>query len=69
MPAAPRTTWPCRLLPDHAAGLAQTARMSGSGNGLPNRGNDLLALESAGGWRAVYIDDMQKVLGTYDPAQ
>jgi hypothetical protein len=42
MPAAPRMTCPCRLFPDHAAGLAQTARMSGSGNGLPNRGNDLL---------------------------
>jgi hypothetical protein len=27
------------------------------------------ALESAGRWRAVYIDDMQKVLDTYDPAQ
>jgi len=88
-------------------GLPQTARTSGSGNGFPNRGNDLLgpasqrgsgrsirrsaidetgramiqhgqqeiagkiftALESAGRWRAVYIDDMQKVLDTYDPAQ
>ena len=26
-------------------------------------------LESAGRWWAVYIDDMQKVLDTYDPAQ
>ena len=26
------------------------------------------ALESAGRWRAVYIDDMQKVLDSYDPA-
>ena len=74
--------------------------MSGSGNGLPHRGNDLLsptgqhgsgssirdtrgdhqrqleiankiftALKSAGWWRAVYIDDMQKVLDSYDPAQ
>ena len=27
------------------------------------------ALESAGRWRAVYIDDMQKVLDGYSPAQ
>jgi hypothetical protein len=27
------------------------------------------ALESAGRWRAVYIDDMQKVLDSYNPAQ
>jgi hypothetical protein len=27
------------------------------------------ALESAGRWRAVYIDDMQKVLDGYNPAQ
>ncbi len=27
------------------------------------------ALKLAGRWRAVYIDDMQKVLDTYDPAQ
>jgi hypothetical protein len=27
------------------------------------------ALESAGRWRAVYIDDMQKVLNSYNPAQ
>ncbi len=27
------------------------------------------ALESAGRWRAVYIDDMQKVLDGYDPAE
>ena len=26
------------------------------------------ALESAGRWRAVYIDDMQKVLDSYNPA-
>ena len=26
------------------------------------------ALESAGWWRAVYIDDMQKVPDSYDPA-
>jgi hypothetical protein len=27
------------------------------------------ALESAGRWRAVYIDDMQKVLDGYNPAE
>ena len=27
------------------------------------------ALESAGRWRAVYIDDMQKVLAGYNPAE
>ena len=27
------------------------------------------ALESAGRWRVVYIDDMQKVLDSYNPAQ
>jgi len=32
-------------------------------------GKIFTALESAGRWRAVYIDDMQKVLDTYDPAQ
>ena len=32
-------------------------------------GKIFAALESAGRWRAVYIDDMQKVLDTYDPAQ
>jgi hypothetical protein len=27
------------------------------------------ALRSAGRWRTVYIDDMQRVLDSYDPAQ
>jgi hypothetical protein len=32
-------------------------------------GKIFTALASAGRWRAVYIDDMQKVLDSYDPAQ
>jgi hypothetical protein len=32
-------------------------------------GKIFTALKSAGRWRAVYIDDMQKVLDSYDPAQ
>jgi len=32
-------------------------------------GKIFTALESAGRWRVVYIDDMQKVLGSYNPAQ
>ncbi len=32
-------------------------------------GKILTAQESAGRWRVVYIDDMQKVLDSYNPAQ
>lgn len=32
-------------------------------------GKIFTALASAGRWRVVYIDDMQKVLDSYDPAQ
>ncbi len=32
-------------------------------------GKIFTALESAGWWRVVYIDDMQKVLDSYNPAQ
>ena len=32
-------------------------------------GKIFTALESAGRWRVVYIDDMQKVLDSYNPAQ
>ena len=32
-------------------------------------GKIFTALESAGCWRVVYIDDMQKVLDSYNPAQ
>jgi len=32
-------------------------------------GKIFTALESAGRWRAVYIDDMQKVLDSYSPAR
>lgn len=42
--------------------------MSPTGPG-DDAGKIFTALESAGRWRAVYIDDMQKVLAGYNPAE